>query len=180
MTGVNHIDTAASYGDSELRVAPRPKPHREDSFRHQDWQATLPRRQGGDPSLARSTWRRHCRPDPTEQPRRRDRVGFALRDGGPSRRRRGAGRVPRPLHRVTGHGLSVAATHRRSLERFAFDPMLLPYSFRQLQDARCDAAERIRDRPDVRCSSLTARIPSEKSDSSQSSQRTGRGVTQPK
>ena len=37
---------------------------------------------------------------------------------------------------VTGHGLSVAAMHRRSLERFAFDSVLLPYNFRQLQDAR--------------------------------------------
>ena len=37
---------------------------------------------------------------------------------------------------VTGHGLSVAAMHRRSLERFPFDSVLLPYNFRQLQDAR--------------------------------------------
>ena len=37
---------------------------------------------------------------------------------------------------VTGHGLSVAAMHRRSLERFPFDSVLLPYNFRQLQDVR--------------------------------------------
>jgi predicted aldo/keto reductase-like oxidoreductase len=37
---------------------------------------------------------------------------------------------------VTGHGLSVAAMHRRSLERFDFDSVLLPYNYRQLQDAR--------------------------------------------
>ena len=30
---------------------------------------------------------------------------------------------------VTGHGTRVAAMHRRSLERFAFDSVLLPYNF---------------------------------------------------
>lgn len=30
--GVNHIDTAASYGDSELRIAPWMKTHRGDFF----------------------------------------------------------------------------------------------------------------------------------------------------
>ena len=29
---------------------------------------------------------------------------------------------------VTGHGLTIAAMHLRSLERFAFDSVLLPYS----------------------------------------------------
>jgi hypothetical protein len=37
---------------------------------------------------------------------------------------------------VTGHGLSVAAMHRRSLERFPFDSVLLPYNFVQLRDER--------------------------------------------
>jgi hypothetical protein len=35
---------------------------------------------------------------------------------------------------VTGHGLSVAAMHRRSLERYPFDSVLLPYNARQQQD----------------------------------------------
>jgi len=30
---------------------------------------------------------------------------------------------------VTGHGLQVAAAHRRSLERFDFDAVLLPYNY---------------------------------------------------
>jgi predicted aldo/keto reductase-like oxidoreductase len=30
---------------------------------------------------------------------------------------------------VTGHGTRVAAMHRKSLERFAFDSVLLPYNF---------------------------------------------------
>ena len=35
---------------------------------------------------------------------------------------------------VTGHGLTVARMHRRSLERFPFDSVLLPYSYVQLRD----------------------------------------------
>ena len=34
---------------------------------------------------------------------------------------------------VTGHGLQVAATHRRSLERFDFDAVLLPYNYITMQ-----------------------------------------------
>jgi aryl-alcohol dehydrogenase-like predicted oxidoreductase len=37
---------------------------------------------------------------------------------------------------VTGHGLSVPEMHRRSLERFAFDSVLLPYNYVQMQDTR--------------------------------------------
>jgi hypothetical protein len=36
---------------------------------------------------------------------------------------------------VTGHGIEVAARHRASLERFAFDSVLLPYSYVLMQDA---------------------------------------------
>ena len=34
---------------------------------------------------------------------------------------------------VTGHGSQVAAMHRRSLERFAFDSVLFPYNFTMLE-----------------------------------------------
>lgn len=37
---------------------------------------------------------------------------------------------------VTGHGVEVAARHRASLERFAFDSVLLPYSFVMMQNPR--------------------------------------------
>jgi hypothetical protein len=37
---------------------------------------------------------------------------------------------------VTGHGLSVPEMHRRSLERFPFDSVLLPYNYVQMQDPR--------------------------------------------
>src|SRR4029077_12697645 len=35
---------------------------------------------------------------------------------------------------VTGHGLRIAGMHLRSLERFAFDSVLLPYNFTVRQD----------------------------------------------
>ena len=36
---------------------------------------------------------------------------------------------------VTGHGVTVAAMHLRSLERFAFDSVLLPYNYVMMQNA---------------------------------------------
>jgi hypothetical protein len=36
---------------------------------------------------------------------------------------------------VTGHGTQIAATHRRSLDRFDFDSVLLPYNFVTMQNA---------------------------------------------
>jgi hypothetical protein len=36
---------------------------------------------------------------------------------------------------VTGHGAQIAATHRRSLQRFDFDSVLLPFNFVTLQSA---------------------------------------------
>ncbi|MBV9492160.1 MAG: aldo/keto reductase, partial [Verrucomicrobia bacterium] len=41
---------------------------------------------------------------------------------------------------VTGHGTQIAATHLRSLERFDFDSVLLPYSYVVMQDAHYAAA----------------------------------------
>ncbi len=136
--GVNHIDTAASYGDSELRVAPWLKREPEAFF------------------LATKTGKRDYRGAKEEIRRSLDRLGvdrvdliqlhnlvdvieweFALREGGAleaavEAREEGLVR----FIGVTGHGLSVAAMHRRSLERFAFDSVLLPYNVRQLEDAR--------------------------------------------
>ena len=37
---------------------------------------------------------------------------------------------------ITGHGNKVAAMHQRSLERFDFDTVLLPYSYWQMQNKR--------------------------------------------
>jgi aryl-alcohol dehydrogenase-like predicted oxidoreductase len=136
--GINHIDTAASYGDAELRIAPWLKRHPDSFF------------------LATKTLERNYSAAREEIRRSLDRLGvdhvdliqlhnlvdvieweFALRDGGALQaavEARDEGLVR--FIGVTGHGLSVAAMHRRSLERFSFDSVLLPYNFRQLQDAR--------------------------------------------
>jgi predicted aldo/keto reductase-like oxidoreductase len=37
---------------------------------------------------------------------------------------------------VTGHGLTVPEMHRRSLERYPFDSVLVPYNYVQMQDSR--------------------------------------------
>jgi aryl-alcohol dehydrogenase-like predicted oxidoreductase len=136
--GVNHIDTAASYGDSELRVASWLKRNPAAFF------------------LATKTGKRDYKGAKEEIHRSLERLGvdhvdliqlhnlvdvieweFALREGGAleaavEARQEGLVR----WIGVTGHGLSVAAMHRRSLERFPFDSVLLPYNFLQLQDPR--------------------------------------------
>ena len=136
--GVNHIDTAASYGDSELRVAPWLKQHRDHFF------------------LATKTGKRDYKNAREEIRRSLDRLGvehvdllqlhnlvdvieweFALRDGGAldaAVEARDEGLVR--FIGVTGHGLTVAKMHLRSLERFPFDSVLLPYSYVQMRDER--------------------------------------------
>ena len=52
---------------------------------------------------------------------------------------------------VTGHGSKVAAMHKRSLERFDFDAVLMPYSYWQMQNSRyatdfCELIEMCRKR----------------------------------
>jgi aryl-alcohol dehydrogenase-like predicted oxidoreductase len=134
--GVNHIDTAASYGDSELRIAP--------------WL----RRQPGRFFVATKTGDRDYKAAKESIRRSLERLGVdhvdliqlhnlvdviewatALREGGAleaALEARDEGLVR--FIGVTGHGLSVAAMHRRSLERFPFDSVLLPYNISQLRD----------------------------------------------
>src|SRR2546426_8069095 len=63
--GVNHIDTAARYGDSELRIGPWMARHRKDFFlAKKTGVGPRPRRARTSPSRARTAARRPCRPDP--------------------------------------------------------------------------------------------------------------------
>ena len=133
--GVNHIDTAASYGDSELRIAPWLKRHRKDFF------------------LATKTGQRGAKPAREELHRSLDRLGVdhvdlwqvhnladpidwdtALSPGGVIEAAQEA--KQQGLVRfigVTGHGSQIASNHRRSLERFDFDSVLLPYNYITMQ-----------------------------------------------
>lgn len=129
--GVNHIDTAPSYGDSELRIGPWMDRHRDDFFlatktRERDYQGA---RRDIHNSLERLRTDRidllqlHALVHP-------DHCDQALSPGGAldaAVEARAAGLVR--FIGVTGHGWSVAAMHRRSLERFDFDSVLMPWNW---------------------------------------------------
>lgn len=134
--GVNHIDVAASYGDAELRIGPWM-----DRYRDQFFLATKtgersrqPAREQLERSLERlrtdhvDLWQLHNLVDAGDW-------DTALSPGGAieaaiEAREQGLVRAIG----VTGHGSEVAARHRRSLERFDFDSVLLPYSYLVMQD----------------------------------------------
>jgi len=134
--GVNHIDVAASYGDAELRLAPWLTTHRDRIFL-----ATKTGERTYDAatrqihlSLQRMgvEWidliQLHSLADPIEwdialSPRGALEACVEAREQGLVR-----------YIGVTGHGTQIAATHLRSLERFDFDSVLLPYSYVMMQD----------------------------------------------
>src|SRR6476469_4814668 len=128
--GVNHIDTAASYGDAELRLAPWLREHRDRFFlatktgerayaaAREEIRRSLERMNVDQVDLIQL----HCLVHPDEWE-------LALSEQGALRaatEARDEGLVR--FIGVTGHGLTIAAMHRRSLERFAFDSVLFPYS----------------------------------------------------
>lgn len=142
--GVNHIDTAASYGDAELRIAPWMAAHRSRFFL-----ATKTGERTGD--AARASLERSL-----------DRMGVDSVDliqlhnlveddewevaHGPNGavaalcRARDEGLVR--FVGVTGHGTRIPSMHLRSLERFDFDTVLFPYNFMMLRsDEYRSAAE---------------------------------------
>ena len=135
--GVNHVDTAASYGEAELRLAPWLREHRNRVF------------------LATKTGERAYATAREEIRRSLDRMAvdsvdliqlhnlvhpaewdLALSEDGALRaavEAREEGLVR--FIGVTGHGLTVAEMHRRSLDRFPFDSVLFPYSHVVMRDA---------------------------------------------
>jgi aryl-alcohol dehydrogenase-like predicted oxidoreductase len=132
--GINHIDTAASYGESELRIGPWMREHRSRFFLATK---TGDRSyEGARASLHRSLERLrvdqvdliqlHNLVDEKEWETALGMHGAleALTDA------RAEGLVR--FIGVTGHGSQVAAMHIRSLERFAFDSVLFPYNFTML------------------------------------------------
>ena len=133
--GVNHIDTAASYGDAELRIRPwlKREPGRFFLATKTDARTRNEAREELHRSLDRlgvdhvDLWQLHNLADPIEW-------DTALSPGGvieAAVEARAQGLVR--YIGVTGHGAQIAATHRRSLERFDFDSVLLPYNFVTMQ-----------------------------------------------
>jgi aryl-alcohol dehydrogenase-like predicted oxidoreductase len=128
--GINHIDVAASYGDAELRIKPWLQRERDRFFlatktgernanaAREDLHRSLDRIGVDHVDL----WQLHNLADPIEW-------DIALSPGGAieaaiEAREQGLVR----WIGVTGHGTQIAANHRRSLERFDFDSVLLPYN----------------------------------------------------
>lgn len=132
--GINHIDTAASYGDSELRIGPWMREHRKRFFlATKTGDRTY---EGARDSLNRSLER--LRVDQVDLIQLHNLVDekewqTALSPRGALEalvEARAKGLVR--FIGVTGHGSQVAAMHRRSLERFAFDSVLFPYNYTML------------------------------------------------
>lgn len=128
--GINHLDTAAAYGEAERLMGPWMDRHRDAFF--------LASKTGDrDHAGARDSIRRsldllrtdhldliqlHALHHPDEWEK-------ALGPGGAleaaiEAREEGLAR----FIGVTGHGWTIAAMHRRSLERFAFDSVLMPWN----------------------------------------------------
>src|ERR1051326_1238897 len=133
--GINHIDVARSYGAGELRIAPWLKRERDHFFVATKTGARRAReaREELRQSLERlgvdhvDLWQLHNLADPIEW-------DTALSPGGvieAAVEARAAGLVR--FIGVTGHGAQIAANHRRSLERFAFDSVLLPLNYLTMQ-----------------------------------------------
>jgi aryl-alcohol dehydrogenase-like predicted oxidoreductase len=134
--GVNHIDTAPMYGNAEMRIGAWMEQHRDNFFL-----ATKSRNrsyEGAWKDLQRSLNRMrvdyvdllqmHGLTNPVGWGRAMGRGGaleafIEARDKG----------LVRYLG-VTGHGSKVPAVHKRSLERFDFDTVLLPYSYWLMQN----------------------------------------------
>ncbi len=135
--GVNHIDTAASYGDAELRIGPWMKKHRQDFFLAtkteqrtkkealEELQRSLDRLQVDHVDL----WQIHAITE-------REPLETALGPGGAlegfiEAREQGLVR----FIGITGHGTQIAQLHLHALEHFHFDSVLLPYNYTMMQNA---------------------------------------------
>ncbi len=136
--GINHIDTAASYGDAELRIGPWMAKHRQDFFL-----AT----KTGERTYAKAKAEIHRSLERMQTDQidliqlhnlgHPDEWDTAMGPGGAleaaiEAREQGLVR----FIGVTGHGLFIAAMHRRSLQRFDFDSVLLPFNFPLLQNEK--------------------------------------------
>lgn len=133
---INHIDTAASYGNSELRISPWMEEHRNDFFLATKTEKRTYREAKDElhRSLDRlkidhvDLWQMHNLVDPEDWE-------IALNPGGAleafiEAKEHGLVRFVG----VTGHGLAAPTMHSRSLEKYNFDSVLLPYNYLMMQN----------------------------------------------
>jgi aryl-alcohol dehydrogenase-like predicted oxidoreductase len=146
--GINHIDTAAGYGESEVRLAPWLAANRSSVYL-----ATKTGERDGDAARAQleeslirlgvdsiDLIQLHNLVEPEEWD-----TAFAINGALSAMVKAQAEGLVKHIG-VTGHGLRIAHMHLRSLEAFPFDTVLLPWNymlstlegyhhdFRQLQD----------------------------------------------
>lgn len=134
--GVNHIDTAASYGEAEDRLRPWMQTHRKDFF------------------LATKTDKRKYQDSYDQICRSMERMGVdhvdllqihALHDeqdwqtvfSGDGALKACIQARDEGMTRfigVTGHGLEIPKFHLRSLQEFDFDSVLLPFNYLMMQN----------------------------------------------
>jgi aryl-alcohol dehydrogenase-like predicted oxidoreductase len=136
--GVNHIDTAPRYGDSELRVGPWMREHRKRFFLatktgQRDYQSardeirrSLDRLQVDQVDLLQLHSMAH--PDDFDQVFGAQGALEAVVEAREEGLTRFIG--------ITGHSWTIAAMHRRSLEQFDFDSVLMPLNFLMYDDER--------------------------------------------
>ncbi len=134
--GINHIDTARSYGDAELRIGPWMKDHRSTFFLAsktgmrtkkealEELKQTLTRLRTDYLDL----WQLHFLVAPDEWE-------TAMGEGGAleaaiEAKEQGLVR----FLGVTGHGVDAPSAHLKSLEVYDFDSVLLPYNYTMMQN----------------------------------------------
>jgi len=142
--GVNHLDTAASYGLAEARMGPWLQRHRDSVFLATKTEKRTKREAMAE--LERSLkllrtdhvdlWQMHLLVNDDEW-------AVSMGEGGAleafiEARERGMTR----FLGVTGHGKAAPAMHLRSLARFDFDTVLFPWNWPLAQDPAYAAAMR--------------------------------------
>ncbi len=135
---INHLDVAASYGDAELRLGPWMPKHRDKFFlatktemrtyseARAELETSLKRLQTDSVDL----WQMHVLINPEEWE-------IAMGQDGALKafiEAKEEGLVK--YLGVTGHGVNTPAMHLKSLERYDFDSVLLPYNYVMMQNPK--------------------------------------------
>jgi aryl-alcohol dehydrogenase-like predicted oxidoreductase len=135
--GINHIDTAASYGDAELRLGPWMERHRDEFFLATKTGERT--RAEAYAEIGRSLERlRTDRVDLIQLHNLVDEDEWQTAFSAAGALEAVVQAKDEGLVRfigVTGHGVTVAAQHLRSLGEYPFDSVLLPYNFPMSRNA---------------------------------------------
>lgn len=136
--GVNHIDTAPRYGEAELRIGPWMREHRDRFFlatktgqrtyaaARDEIRRSLERLRVDSVDLLQLHSLGH--PDEWETAMGHDGALEAVVEAREEGLTRFIG--------VTGHGWTIPSMHHKSLQRFDFDSVLLPWNFVMHENAR--------------------------------------------